>query len=578
MEIKCNKINYPTIYCDDYRYFLCELQSSCYTLALSKEFFKGGVPMYSIVQRYGLANFDDFSITGFLIPTGHYAQEIGLIDLFQEHLKINMKTVYHTPVEKIVELFVSMIAGCPDVKTLNNRLVPDRLAAAAWGQRQFADQSQVSEVLHRISPDNLLQLEEVFHQLFLRQSLARRHPPGAWLVVDIDMTGLPVSPTSTTYQGAAFGFMQKQKGKGYKLSCAYTGGEFSEVLGGLFDPGSAHCVTRLTDLLLLVEKRVGSPPHPLHRYQAGSQQLLTEAEKLERRAQHRAEGASRARKPQRKSLLQKRAQKLHLRAQRLRDKATDSLQLSSSLDTLRSCNPQRAILIRGDAGFGTIGDIQLLSVLGYDFILKGYSPHTARTLAQAVGENDWIRFNPVVSLAERGLTQLPGCRYPVRTVLGRTLTAKPESYQYFHLVTTISERVKDSVSLLKLYNARQTIEAFIKTGKNVLNLKHFRVRNFYGIQFTLMLGLLAHNFMNWARRGIFAGTPLARLGIREFIEQAMRVPARIEPQVLDIPITLFPETSIYAKALVQAFERRSPAQLSLPFMGTEKNNNFVSFF
>jgi hypothetical protein len=63
-----------------------------------------------------------------------------------------------------------MIAGCPDVKTINNRLVPDRLAAAAWGQKQFADQSRVSEVIHRITPENLLQLDEIFHTLFLSEA------------------------------------------------------------------------------------------------------------------------------------------------------------------------------------------------------------------------------------------------------------------------------------------------------------------------------------------------------------------------------------------------------------------------
>ena len=166
--------------------------------------------MDSITKRYGLANFDDFSITGFLVPTGHYAQEIRLIDLFKEHLKIDMKTVHHTPVEKVIEQFVSMITGCPDMKTVNNRLVPDRLAAAAWCQKQFADQSQVSEVIHRITPENLLQLEEIFHKLLSQQGLARRHPVSEWLVVDVDMTGLPVSPTSKTYEGAAFGFMQKE--------------------------------------------------------------------------------------------------------------------------------------------------------------------------------------------------------------------------------------------------------------------------------------------------------------------------------------------------------------------------------
>lgn len=532
--------------------------------------------MDSIIKRYGLANFDAFSITGFLVPTGHYAQEIGLIDLFKEHLKINMKTVHHSPVEKVIELFVSMIAGCPDVKTMNNRLVPDRLAAAAWGQEQFADQSQVSQVLHRISPQNLLQLEEIFHSLFSQRSLARRHPVDEWLVVDLDMTGLPVSPSSKTYEGAAFGFMQEETGKGYKLTCAYTGGELGEVLGGLFDSGSAHCATKLLDLLLLIEKRIGSPPYFLHRYRASAEQLLTEAQKLQRRSQCRTKEALRARKPQRQAVLERRAGKLDSRAQLLQEKVASSLQIADSFDTLRSSNPYRTILVRGDAGFGSVDNIRLLLDLGYDFLLKGYSPHTARNLAQGIAEKEWVPFNSATSVAELGAIRLPDCQYPLRTVLGRSKIPRP--YQYFHLVTTIPEKVKDPVGLLKFYNARQTIEAFIKTGKNVLNLKHFRVRNFYGIQFTLMLGLLAHNFMNWARRDIFAGTPLARMGIREFVEQAMRVPARAELLEMDTFITLFPETSLYAQALVQAIERKSSVQLALPFTEPGRNNRVFSLF
>jgi len=556
---------YPRIYFDDYGHFVYSDRAFCCTMALSRHFFKGGVPMDSIMQRYELANFDDFSITGFLVPTGHYAQKIGLIDLFKEHLKIKMKTVHHTPVEKIIELFVSMIAGCPDIKTVNNRLVPDKLAAAAWCQKQFADQSRVSEVLHRITPENLIQLEKIFQTLFNEQSLARRHPPGEWLIVDVDMTGLPVSPGSKTYEKAAFGFMQKEKGKGYKLTCPYTGGEFGEVFGGLFDPGSAHCASKLTDLLLLIEKRVGSPPSSVVKYKTRIQPLLTKAKILEDRARRREEEAFRARKFQRRSILERRSKRLRIRAELLREKASQALKTSQSFDTLRQHNSRRALLVRGDAGFGSIEDIMFLSELGYDFLLKGYSPHTARVLAKDVAENEWIRFNPIVSVAELGIIKLPGSPYPVRVVLGRTKTPRVQGFQYFHLVTTVPERIKNTPGLVKLYNARQTIEAFIKTGKNVLNLKHFRVRNFYGIQFTLVLGLLAHNFMSWARRVIFAGTPLARMGIREFVEQAMRVPARLKPLEINMPITLFPETSVYAQALVRATEKKSSNQMFLPF-------------
>jgi len=98
------------------------------------------------------------------------------------------------------------------------------------------------------------------------------------------MTGLPVSPSSRTYEGASFGFMQKEKGKGYKLTCPYTGREFGEVFGGLFDSGSAHCATKLVDLLLLIEKRVGSPPSSVVKYRTRIQPLLTQAKILEDRA------------------------------------------------------------------------------------------------------------------------------------------------------------------------------------------------------------------------------------------------------------------------------------------------------
>lgn len=89
-----------------------------------------------------------------------------------------MRTVHHTPANKIIELFASpIISGCPDIRTVNNPLVPDRLSAAAWCERQFADQSRTSLVLHRITAENLPQLEEIFQTLFDEQSLFRRHPP-----------------------------------------------------------------------------------------------------------------------------------------------------------------------------------------------------------------------------------------------------------------------------------------------------------------------------------------------------------------------------------------------------------------
>lgn len=139
----------------------------------SRYFFEGKALMTAL-RKVTNANFDDFSITRFLVPPGHYVQKIEFIDLFKEYLKIKIRTVHHTPANKIIELFTSpIISGCPDIRTLNNRLVPDKLSAAAWREKQFTDQFRASLVLDRITAENLLQLEEIFLTLFDEQSLAR---------------------------------------------------------------------------------------------------------------------------------------------------------------------------------------------------------------------------------------------------------------------------------------------------------------------------------------------------------------------------------------------------------------------
>lgn len=171
--------------------------------------------------------------------------------------------------------------------------------------------------------------------------------------------------------------MQKEKGKGYKLTCPYTRGEFGEVFGGLLDSGSAHCATKLVDLLLLIEKRVGSPPSSLVKYRTRAQLLLTQAKILEDRARKREEEASRARKFQRRRILERRSKRLFTRAELLREEAAKALKTCQSFDDLRQHNSRRGILIRGDAGFGTIENVMLPSELGYDFLIKGFSPHTA---------------------------------------------------------------------------------------------------------------------------------------------------------------------------------------------------------
>ena len=442
------------IHFNDKCHFIYTHRGVCCTMALSYHFLRAGVIMNSIMRDYELANFDDFSITKFPLSIGYCAQKIKLIDLFEEHLKIKMKKVHHSPVEKIIELFVPIVSDCPDMKSINNYLVPDKLAVAAWDQKQFADQSQASLVLHRITAKNLLELEERFQKLLCQKSLARQHPPNEWLVVDVNMITLPVDPGTGTHERVSLEFMQKEKGKACKLTCPYTKGEFGELLERLFGSGTTCLTTQLNDLPLLIEKRVGSPPSSLAKSRNRIGPLPTQAKMLEGRARKRKEAAQ-------------------------------IIETSQSFDALRHHNPLHLILIQADAAFGTLENSMLLIDLGYDFFLKRYSPQTLRLLLRQVLENQWMRFNSLISVIELDIIKLSGYTYPARFALGRSKSAKSEPLQYSHLLTTVPERLEDFFGVLKFYHTRKIIKSFIKKGKNVFNLKDFGVRNFYKIQFTL---------------------------------------------------------------------------------------------
>jgi len=75
--------HYPRIYFDDEHHFIYVHRAVYWTMASSRHFSKRGVSIDSIIEGYELANFDDFSITEFLAPLGHYLQKIELIDLFE---------------------------------------------------------------------------------------------------------------------------------------------------------------------------------------------------------------------------------------------------------------------------------------------------------------------------------------------------------------------------------------------------------------------------------------------------------------------------------------------------------------
>src|SRR3990172_5995562 len=96
-----------------------------------------------------------------------------------------MKTIEHSPTEKMQDMLVSILAGNESVAQINTRIRPDVTLAQAWGRACFAEQSSIAHTLDGLGPEQVAQLRSGTQQLFLEHSQTRRHDFARhWLLLD----------------------------------------------------------------------------------------------------------------------------------------------------------------------------------------------------------------------------------------------------------------------------------------------------------------------------------------------------------------------------------------------------------
>jgi len=194
---------------------------------------------------YQAADREDESVSAFLMMVLDYGREIGLYGLLANKLKIAMKQVKYSLVNKAQTVIASLVMGCRHTKAINDVLEREGAAASYLGLSRFPEQSQINRYLTRFSQENVQQLGQVHLEMMVGQSRARQAV--GWLVVDIDQCGLVAN--GKTYEFKRKGYFPRKRGEeGYQVSAAYLGA-YDEALQLYLDPGNVHCSQRLEDLL-----------------------------------------------------------------------------------------------------------------------------------------------------------------------------------------------------------------------------------------------------------------------------------------------------------------------------------------
>lgn len=538
-----------------------------------------------------------------LLVLGQFAQKLGLLSRLQQ-VPIRQRTVDHTPQAKLIQFFVAILAGLDylhDFTDAPHPLCQDHALIASWGQEAFAHYSSLSRTLAAADEQTLnavQQAVQTISQPFVEAEVSALMRQLGVLLIDIDLTGREVSPMSTSYVDADFGWMDDKVRKGYQaLVISLSGGPSVRLLlQGCRYGGRTQSAEVLRSAVGQLEAQLGS--HPRRRTEV----VQARIEVLERALASTTELLAAAQTQQRERLCaplrgrqtakgrEKAVVRLGKRIRRLegdcREISEQIGSLRTRLVTLREDNArpqaQLPIVLRLDAGFSSDENLSHLIEMGYTILTKAHSGQTTQRLLRCVeAEAVWTPVGKNAEALSVGPQLIAEGAYALHALLVRYQL--PEAQRATTLLYYGDTPPPSDLALwFGQYNARQIIEAGIKEGKHVFTLRRPLVRSPYGMQLQELLSTFAANFVRWAAgwlREHLEAVPnsAAEVGVQlqralSQIKSLIRVVAHCRAWLVETPLgrqLIFDAAGPFAGAIVPLSDQVT-IQLVLPvFHGSD---------
>jgi hypothetical protein len=496
-----------------------------------------------------------------LVILGEYAQSLGLVSRIMS-VPCHQKKQIHSTQRKVLELLVATLAGLPYLQDISRSAHPldqDLAVAEAWGQSQWADYSGVSRASQALSQQEVqgfVRCLQEISQPFIDDEVDLAIQREGRLTYDGDLTGLPVSKSSTTYPEVAFGHMDETICLGYQSALVSLRSPTYGRLGLSIEhhPGNTVSSQQAAALVQAAEVSTGRRPWrrvdllegrlkamdeegaARQKHLEGHQQKLAKAQTNLVEAQQQAQALRselaqieqdyltdrRVELPTSQlAQCRKRVQVWEKRTVRWEQKVDQAAHLCqrsqgflSEFQTKRRTlqdrlerfwqenrtnpHPVQAIF-RLDAGFGTWENVALLIELGYEVYTKANNHMTVEILHKSlVDPQAWQPVGEKAEMQSRKDFHPENFCYPVDVGLER-FQHSPTVWKQSLLLHFGSDPVaNDCKGWFDYYNGRQSIEAWIKEDKHVFFLHHIKVRSIPAIILQEAFVLFASNFIRWA--------------------------------------------------------------------------------
>ena len=160
------------------------------------------------------------------VPKVHYTPRVTLLGLglkfeasnifgpVRERVKIRQKMIVDSPIDKLKDALITILAGGKGLVEANKRVRTDPALQRAFGRVRCAEQSVISDTLNACTEETVTQMQAAMQAIYRTHSLGYRHNYEMdWQLLDIDMTGQPCGPKAEFASKGYFAHQRNRRGR-----------------------------------------------------------------------------------------------------------------------------------------------------------------------------------------------------------------------------------------------------------------------------------------------------------------------------------------------------------------------------
>jgi hypothetical protein len=199
-----------------------------------------------------MSDYTRFSPRASLVVVGYWMQEHEIWKPIGEQVQIKQKVIDYTPLDKIKDAFINIVAGGHGIVEVNTRVRPDTALQRAFGRSGCAEQSVVSETLNACQEQDVEGMQVAQGQLLHRCGSAYAHAyDKAYQLLDVDLTGLPAGKQG---EGSCKGFFSEYRYRRGRQAGRVFATQYDEIIVERLYPGNTRLRESLYELVEATEE------------------------------------------------------------------------------------------------------------------------------------------------------------------------------------------------------------------------------------------------------------------------------------------------------------------------------------